>query len=90
MSIPFGHRAKLRELKVIETFMTKDVQTMGDIARICQYIDDPNKIEPVAAVTAAVIDLKRYGLLEEVKEKELFKQKKYQLTDKGREYLLEH
>lgn len=90
MSIPFGHRAVLRELKVMETFLTKDAQTISDITHVCHHIDDKNEIEPVAAVTAAVIDLKRYGLLEEDKDQDWWKQKRYKLTDKGKQFIKEH
>lgn len=91
MAIPLGSRAKLRELIVLKTFKNKETQsiTISDLSQICQHIDEKKEIEPVAAVTAAVIDLKRYGLLEEDKDHDWWKQKKYKLTDKGREYLKE-
>lgn len=91
MAIPFGHRAVLRELKVIRTFKNKETHslTMSDIVHVCTHIDDKNEIEPVHAVCAAVIDLKRYGLLEEDKTHDWWKQKRYKLTEKGRKYLEE-
>lgn len=90
MSIPFGSRAKLRELKVLTEFRDREPMTLSDLTHVVKNIDDKHEIEPVAAITAAVIDLKRYGLLEEDKDQDWWKQKRYKLTDKGRQYLQEH
>lgn len=90
METPFGSRAKLRELKVLAGFRDREPMTLSDLTHIVKDIDDKYEIEPVAAITAAVIDLKRYDLVEEVKDRELFAQKKYKLTDKGKQYLQEH
>lgn len=89
MSVPFGSRAKLRELKVLDAFENRDSRTISELVPIVKVIDDKYEIEPVAAITAAVIDLKRYGLLEEDRDQDWWKQKKYKLTEKGRESLKE-
>ena len=90
MEVPFGSRAKLRELKVLAGFRDRESMTISDLMHIVKNIDDKYEIEPAAAITAAVIDLKRYGLIKEVKDRELFAQKKYELTEEGRQYLQEH
>ena len=86
MSIPFGSRSKLREQKVLEVFDDGKTRSLSDIVAIITWISDDEELDSVAAITAAVIDLKRYGLIERANTDEWWKQKKFRLTDKGRDY----
>jgi len=84
MEVLFGSRAKLRELKVLAAFRDRAPITLSDLAYI--FSNNTDKIEPVAALTAAVIDLRHYGLVEEDKEDPYScRPKKFKLTEKGKQ-----